>query len=168
MDNLTKLDRNDFHIRPAVREDIAEIHAMLLELAEYEGILSRMVATPQLLEEALFARRAAEAIVGFYREAPVAFAIYYPHFATFRGRVALYMEELYVREVVRGRGAGKRMIAFLAKLALDRGYFRLEWPCMADNFPAQEFYQRLGAYTLSDRMLFRLSEENLSGLAALA
>ena len=171
MRNPADSDNIDFHwdefeIRPAEERDIPDIYDMLIELATYENIASRMVATREQLHDALFVRHEARAIVGAYRGCSVAFALYYDHFATFTGRVSLFMEELYVREAIRGRGVGKAMFSFLAGIAKRRNLIRMEWPCMADNTPAIEFYGKLGAEILSDRVLFRLSGDALTRVAS--
>ena len=92
-------------------------------------------------------------------------ALYYPHFATFTGRTTLYMEELVVAEAFRGRGIGRAMMVYLARLALREGFHRLEWPCMLDNPGALKFYEKLGACRLNDRMGLRLTREGLERLA---
>lgn len=167
MEERVEFDRKEFEIRCVGERDIPDIHGMLLELADYEKIASRMTATAEQLRDALFTRHEAEAIIGLYRNHPVAFALYYDHFATFTGRVSLYMEELYVRESMRGRGIGKAMISCLAGIATKRNLIRMEWPCMADNTPAIDFYNKLGADVLSDRVLFRLSGDALARMASL-
>lgn len=99
---------------------------------------------------------------------PVGFALFFPTFSTFRGQPGLYLEDVYVRPVHRGRGIGKALLATLAKLAMDRGLGRLEWAVLNWNSPAIGFYRSLGARPLEDWSAYRINDGPLAELAALA
>ena len=93
------------------------------------------------------------------------FALFFHNFSTFLGKPGLYLEDLFVRPAARGRGIGRRLIAWLAQEALARGCARLDWAVLDWNTPSIGFYQRLGAVALDDWITFRLSGAALSGLA---
>ncbi len=92
----------------------------------------------------------------------------FPTFSSFRGQPGLYLEDVYVRPVHRGRGIGKALLAKLAKLAMDRGLGRLEWAVLNWNSPAIGFYRSLGARPLEDWTVYRINDGPLAELAALA
>ena len=131
-------------IRPARPADAATIANLVYELAVYEKLEPFARATPDDFRHHLFGPRPyAEAIVAEIDGEPVGFALFFPTFSSFRGQPGLYLEDVYVRPVHRGRGIGKALLAKLAKLAMDRGLGRLEWAVLNWNSPAIGFYRSL-------------------------
>ncbi|MCX7992616.1 MAG: GNAT family N-acetyltransferase [Fimbriimonadales bacterium] len=119
---------------------------LIRQLAEYERRLEQVVATEADLERALFGERpVAEALLAWQDEQAVGYALFYPVFSTFRGRAALYLEDVYVVPEARGQGVGLAFMRYLAQIAKQRGYDRIEWSVLEWNTPAIEFYKRLGA-----------------------
>ena len=151
-------------IREAGPADVPALMALLWELASWENLTNRFCLTGERLSCALFEERVARAAIAHITGEPVAMSLYYPHFATFTGRTSLYVEELVVSETFRDKGVGHDMMAYLARLALREGFYRLELPCMLNNPSALAFYERLGAELLSDRVSLRLSLDALKGL----
>lgn len=150
-------------IREASAEDVGLILSLIRELAEYERLADQVVATEELLQKALFGeRRFAEAIIGEYDGEPVAFALFFPTLSTFLARPGIYLEDLYVREPMRGRGIGQAMLVHLARLARERGCGRLEWAVLNWNDPAIRFYKNLGAIPLEEWTVYRLTGDALT------
>lgn len=156
---------NGFKIRFAQPADVPLILEFFKELAEYEGMLDEVVATEQILTESLFVRRSAEVIIGEDHHKPVAFALFFHNFSTFLGRPGIYLEDLYVKPEARGKGIGKLILSFLAKLAVERNCGRLEWACLDWNELAINFYKHLGAIPMDDWTVYRVCGENLTVLA---
>ncbi len=77
----------------------------------------------------------------------------------------IYLEDLYVRPEMRGRGLGKELLATLAQECVDRGYARLEWWVLNWN-PATEFYKSLGAQPMDEWTVYRLTDQPLTALAS--
>jgi GNAT superfamily N-acetyltransferase len=155
-----------FRIRPAERRDVPVVLALIRELAEYERLSQEVVATEDDIHRALFSSRpVAEAVIGDYQGQPVAFALFFHNFSTFRGRPGLYLEDLYVKPEFRRRGFGRRLLIHLARLALDRGCGRMEWSVLDWNTPALEAYRRVGAVPLDDWTVHRLTGDALERLA---
>ena len=152
--------------RFAVREDVPLILTMIRELADYEGLLSEVVAIEAVLEEWLFDRRGAEVLFALAPSgAEAGFALFFHNFSTFLGRGGVYLEDLYVRPEYRGQGYGKGLIRQLARIAVERGCGRLEWWCLDSNTPGIGFYLSLGAEPMSDWTVYRLAGETLARLA---
>ncbi len=154
----------------AVREDEVDlVMAFIRELADYERLSQQVTATPQDIRAALFGPRPfAEAVIGCIDGEPCGFALYFHNFSTFVGKPGLYLEDLYVRPAARGRGLGSHMLAWLARLALERGCGRFEWSVLDWNEPALKVYRALGARACDDWTLHRVSGEALRTLAAKA
>lgn len=158
--------QGEFDIRPARREDIRVIHAMVRALADYEKLSHLCVATEGDLDAALFgARPAAEVILGWNGPDPVAFALFFPNFSTFLGRPGLYLEDLFVRPEFRGRGYGRALLIHLARLAVERDCGRFEWAVLDWNEQAIGFYRALGGTVLSDWRITRVTGDALAALA---
>ncbi len=156
----------DIAIRPATVEDTPLILSFIRELAEYEKLSHEVVATEEALRESLFGERAfAEVLLAFVGGEPLGFALFFHNFSTFLGKPGIYLEDLYVRPEHRGTGAGRALLARLARLAVERGCGRLEWWVLDWNEPAVGFYKRIGARAMDDWTVYRLTGDALERLA---
>jgi GNAT superfamily N-acetyltransferase len=157
--------KSKISIRSARAEDVSTLLGLIRELADYEKLADEVVATPELLAEALFGERAvAEAVLAEWEGEVVGFALWFRNFSTFVGRPGLYLEDLYVRESHRGRGIGKALLLHLAAIARERGYGRMEWSVLDWNRPAIDFYRSLGAVPMDEWTVFRLDRQALEAL----
>ncbi len=153
-----------FKLRFAEEKDTGLILDFIKELAEYEKMLDLVVATEDILRESLFEKKAAEVIIGEYKGEPVGFALFFHNFSTFLGQSGIYLEDLYIKPEMRGKGMGKIMLSFLAKLALDRNCGRLEWWVLDWNEPSIQFYKKMGAVPMDEWTVYRVSGDNLKEL----
>lgn len=155
-------------IRDATPADVPEILAMIRELADYERAPDAVVATTDLLQEALFCDSpAAFALIAETEGGEVVgFALWFRNFSTWLGRHGVYLEDLYVRPAHRGHGYGKALLSALARIAVDRGYGRFEWWVLDWNTPAIEFYRSIGAEPMDEWTVQRVTGEALHRLAA--
>ncbi len=140
---------------------------MIVELAEYERARDSVVGTPELLAEALFgARPAAEAVIAELDGVRAGFALFYETFSTWECRPGIWLEDLYVSPQHRGSGLGWALLGRVARIAVERGYPRLEWSALDWNTPALDFYARAGASLLGDWRIHRLAGEALTQAAS--
>ena len=151
--------------RFASEEDVGLILQFIRELAEYEKMLSEVVATEALLHEWIFEKHKAEVIFALEDGREVGFALFFHNFSTFLGCAGLYLEDLYVKPEYRGKGYGKGLLKTLAKIAVERGCGRLEWWCLDWNKPSIDFYLSLGAEPMKDWTTYRIAGETLTKLA---
>ncbi|QYF95777.1 GNAT family N-acetyltransferase [Massilia sp. PAMC28688] len=155
-----------FSIRPARPDDVAHIHAMIVELAVFEKLEHLVIATEALLHDGLFGQRpACEAIIGEENGEVVTFALFFHNFSTFLTRKGLYLEDLYVKQAYRGKGYGRQMLVALANIALERQCGRFEWSVLDWNEPAINFYKSMGAELLPDWRICRVAGASLDSLA---
>jgi GNAT superfamily N-acetyltransferase len=156
-------------IRRARPDDVAEILAMVRDLAEYERALHEVQANEEDLQRTLFAdnpqvfAHVVEHDDGTHRLG--GFAIWFLNFSTWLGKHGLYLEDLYVRPELRGASYGKRLLATLARECVDNDYGRLEWWVLDWNEPALGFYRNLGAIPMDDWTVHRVTGEDLLTLA---
>ena len=156
-------------IKRAVPGDEAPVAAFVRELADYEKLLHEAQAEAADFRAALF-RDDPKVFCEIARwdGAPVGFALWFNNFSTFSGRHGIYLEDLYVRPAVRGRGIGKALIAKLAALCVEKKWSRLQWSVLDWNAPSIAFYRGLGADVSSDWRLCRVNGAALDALAAFA
>lgn len=162
-----KNEIENFQIRPAKREDTALILQFIKALAEYENMKDLVMATEDILEEYIFNQKKAEVIIAEYNKEPVGFALFFSNFSTFLGRPGIYLEDLFVKPEMRGKGFGKAILTYLAKLTKERNYGRLEWWCLDWNEPSIQFYKGNGARPMDEWTVFRLTGDALTNLAEL-
>jgi len=151
--------------RFAEKSDTALILQFIRELAEYEKMLSEVVATEELLKEWIFEKHKAEVIFALEDGVEVGFALFFHNFSTFLGRAGIYLEDLYVKPEHRGKGYGKALLKKLAQIAVDRSCGRLEWWCLDWNKPSIDFYLSLGAEPMKDWTVYRFAGDTLNKLA---
>ncbi|MBF8294512.1 MAG: family N-acetyltransferase [Bacteroidetes bacterium] len=164
---MSTLSSNRLSIVPATRNDLSLILALIKELAEYERLAHEVIATEEVLSETLFGEQPyAEVVLAYYDDEPVGYALYFHSFSTFLGRPGLYLEDLFVRPAVRGKGIGKALLAFVAHVASERKCGRLEWSVLNWNEPAIGFYKSLGAKPMDTWTVYRLTVEPLARLAS--
>ena len=158
-------------VRFATEEDCALILDFIRELALYEKAPEAVVATEtQLREHGFGARPHFETLIAELDDVPVGMALFHPRFSTWTGTPTVYLEDLIVREAARGHGVGRRLMARLAKLALERGWVRIDFHVLDWN-PARGFYEKLGfdhhhewlRYGAAKGWLERLAEWDVSG-----
>lgn len=157
---------NNFDIKFATVHDVPLILSFIKQLAEYEKLLHEVVATEEILQETLFGPKAhAEVIIAYLDQKPVGFALFFHNFSTFLGRPGIYLEDLFVDPVVRGKGIGQKLLSYLAKLAKERKCGRLEWWVLDWNETAINFYKRIGAVPMDEWTVFRVTGQALDDLA---
>jgi GNAT superfamily N-acetyltransferase len=154
------------HIEKATPENIPQILALLHEFAEYEKLLDSFEVTEERLEIAFFGDgKVAEAIVAFDGETVIGYAIFFPYFATFRGQRGIYLEDIYLTTAARRKGVGEMMLKYIAKLARERGFERIDFQVLQWNAPAIGFYERLGAERNDEERHFKFAGEAFENLA---
>src|SRR5215475_9250759 len=157
---------HDFEIKPATKGDLSLILIFIKKLAAYERLVHEVTATEDGLRETLFGERPyAEVVIGYHRGEPVGFALFFHNYSTFLGKPGIYLEDLYVDEEHRGKGFGKALLVYLAKLTKERDCGRLEWSVLNWNEPSINFYKALGAAPLNDWTVFRMTGDALEMLA---
>ena len=153
-------------LRFARPDDVATILRFVRELADYEREADKVVATEQLLADALFSTPpAVEALIAEQADEPVGMALFFHNFSTWTGWRGLYLEDLYVTPDARGTGAGTALLKRLARIAKDRGCARFEWSVLTWNTPAIDFYRSLGAVSMEDWRINRVTGAALDRLA---
>jgi GNAT superfamily N-acetyltransferase len=156
-------------IHRARKEQAELVLSLIRELAEYEKLSHEVEATEAMIDAALFGEepRLFCEIAEWGGEA-VGFAVWFVNFSTFSGRHGIYLEDLFVRPAHRGKGIGKALLAYLAKLCVQRGWSRLQWSVLDWNTPSITFYKSLGAEMMDEWTVCRINGAALTALAKAA
>ena len=158
--------KDKFIIRQAEERDAALLLDFIRRLADYEKRLNEVVATEEDIKSSVFERKIAEAIIAEHMGKPAGFAIFFHNFSTFLGKPGIYIEDLFVNPEFRGKGLGKLIFSFIAKLAMQRNCGRVEWTVLTWNEPAVNFYKKIGAVPKNEWMLYKISGNALGELAS--
>ena len=159
------VDKLTIDVRDATPADVQLLLAFIRQMAEFEKLT--VAATEELLREALFgATPAARALLVFAGNQPVGYIVYFFSFSSMKGRRALWLDDLFVVPEFRGKGIGKALMAYLARIAVENHCARFEWIVLDWNTDAIEFYKRLGADVRPDWRTCLLDETKLPALAS--
>jgi GNAT superfamily N-acetyltransferase len=157
---------NDIRVRFATADDVGLLLQFVRDLAAFEKKPDAVVASEDDLRRYGFGtERRFEALLAFVGGKPAGFAVFLPDFSTWRGRPGLYLEDIFVHEWARGLGVGRRLMARLAAIAVER-----DWPALRfmvlDWNPARGFYRRLGAEHRAEWLPYAATGDALRRLAA--
>jgi GNAT superfamily N-acetyltransferase len=180
-------------VREATPEDVAAMHLMINELAEFEKASDEVVATEQDLMQALFGRDLLSpefeqhegissagqantpsghpAVYAYVIDDPAdpdaiaAMAIWFLNYSTWDGKHGIYLEDLYVRPQFRGQGMGKALLKRLAQVCVENDYSRFQWWVLDWNEPAIEVYRAIKAQAMDEWTIYRVSGQALIDLA---
>ena len=153
-------------IRSAQPQDAGLVHRLIRELAEYEKLLDSVVAGEADTAAALFGTNPRVFCdIAEWDGTPAGFALWFYNFSTFRGAHGIYLEDLFVRPALRGKGIGRALLAALARRAVAEGCARLDWAVLDWNAPSIAFYEKLGAQPLTGWTGYRLTDDGLERLA---
>ena len=153
-------------IRRARPDEAGVVLSLIQELAEYEKLLHEVEATEKMIAEALFGENPPLFCdIAEWSGEVAGLAVWFTNFSTFSGRTGIYLEDLFVRPALRGKGIGKALLAHLAKECVANGWSRLQWAVLDWNTPSIDFYKSLGAVLVDDWTLCRLGGPALQALA---
>jgi GNAT superfamily N-acetyltransferase len=158
---------NSTTVRFARPEDAETIIEFVRGLAVFEKEAPQRVhLTPEAIQRDGFGPRPVfESLIAEQDGRAVGFALFFPNYSTWEGKPGLYLEDLFVTEEARGSGAGRALIAALARIAHDRGWARLDLSVLDWN-PARTFYESLGMAHQQEWLPYRMEAAAIARLAA--
>ena len=131
-------------LRKAVPKDVSAILSLVKELALFEKAPDAVTNTEtMILRDGFGENPAFRCMVTEINDTGevVGMALYYWAYSTWKGRY-MYLDDLYVKEKMRGLGIGKQLLeAFIAD-AKESGAQLVKWEVLDWNEPAIEFYKR--------------------------
>lgn len=154
-----------FLLRFATPDDAGLVVSFMKKLGDNQKMADKITATEEGIRR-LLADKKGEAVFGVYDGRVVGFVYFCQTSSAFTGQSGLYIDGFLVIRAMRFKGLGKTMMAFMAKLALDRGCQRLEWGCLNWNKPGIKFYKSLGATSVDSMTIYRFAPDQLKANAA--
>jgi ribosomal protein S18 acetylase RimI-like enzyme len=156
---------NFMNIKKASESDVSKIIELLREFAEYENLSDSFEITEEKLFDAMFGeRKIVEGLVCFDGENLVAYAIFYPNFASFRGQRGVYLEDIYLKPECRGKKIGAAMLKEIARYGREIGAVRMDFQVLDRNESAIKFYKKLGAVKDEAERHFKFTDEAFQNL----
>ena len=153
-------------VRAATPSDAETILRFIRGLAEYEREPDAVRATAGDLREQMASTAPPfECVIAQDGTDPIGFALFYRSYSTWLGQPLLFLEDFFVDENYRGRGAGILLIKRLAQIAREHGYRRIEWRVLDWNERAQRFYRSLGAFPIDEWTVWRMEGDALDRLS---
>lgn len=155
----------EVEVRAGLPADVPLLLTFIRAMAAFENLT--VSATEESLQTALFGEApAALTLLAFVEGRPIGYAIYFFSFTSMMGRRALWLDDLFIDAPFRGRGIGKALMAYLARIAVENQCARFEWIVLDWNTSAIEFYNGLGADVIQDWRICRVDEAQLAGIAS--
>ncbi len=153
-------------IRPATEADVELILQFIRDLAEYEREPQSAVATREdIIRDGFRGIPKFHVLIAEWDSVPAGFAFYFFNYSTWLGKPGLFLEDLFVKPELRGKGIGKALLAELAKIAIAKNCYGVKWEVLDWNQPAIDFYESLGAKLRKEWITVRLSGFPMEALA---
>ncbi len=156
----------NIEFRKTEKQDCPDIVSLMREFADYEKLSDHCEITEAKLSDALFGDGAfVESLVAADGDRLIAYALFYPCFASFRGESGFYLEDIFITADYRGKTVGEAMLKKIAEIGKSRGYTRIDFQVLDWNLPAVNFYKKLGAECNADESHFKFAGEAFYNLA---
>ena len=157
-------------VRAPRRDEMPRVWELLRALAVYEKLEHELKGSVEALTGHLFAAPPLlECRVAERAGRLIGYALFYPTYSSFHTRSRMWLEDLFVEPDARGTGAGRALLAEVARVSLARGCARLGWEVLDWNAPSIEFYERMGATRMNpDWFTYGLSHDRMLSLAEAA
>ncbi|WP_160685847.1 GNAT family N-acetyltransferase [Clostridium sp. C2-6-12] len=149
----------------ATDKDVPVILAFIKQIATYEKMLDKVIATEESLKESIFENNRAEALLIELDKKVIGYIVYFFNYSTFVGREGLYIEDIYIKPEYRGQGLGKICFEFLVRIAKKHKCQRVEWTCLDWNEPSLKFYKNIGAKQMNEWIIHRLDKEEIDRIS---
>lgn len=149
-------------VRSSVPDDMPDVLYLIKELAQFERAPDAVEISSEILKEAGFGEDPAfKCFVAELENEIVGMALFYNRFSTWKGK-SLHLEDLIVKESMRGKGVGKSLYTKVMEYAFDKKLKRVEWAVLNWNSDAIEFYEKTGAHVLKDWYIAQMDEAGIA------
>ena len=132
-------------VRAALPADAETIAAFAHALSLEEGCPAPALQARHVRAEGFGASPRFRALIAERDGQPVGYALFFPAYATEHAERGLYLQDLYVVPEARRQGAGRALVAAVARACMADGGCYLFWNTRPRNRAALAFYRALGA-----------------------
>jgi ribosomal protein S18 acetylase RimI-like enzyme len=153
-------DMINFEIRAAALVDVPHLWQLIREFAAFENLSEYCEVTEASLRSVLFGENSfAGCLLAFADRTPIAYAIFFPYFSSFRGQRSIYLEDIYIQPDFRQHGLGEKMLREIAKIGQQKGARRMDFQVLKRNEKAIGFYRKFGAVSDESETHFKFTDE---------
>lgn len=157
----------NLQIRKLERSDISDVLAMIREFAENQQLSEYCTVSAENLDEVLFGENSfVEGLIVLAEETPIAYAIFFPYFSSFKGQRSIFLEDVYIKSEYRSFGIGEKMLREIAKIGKANNATRIDFQVLKSNEKAIKFYKKLDAVSNDDETHFKFADEAFQNLAS--
>lgn len=140
----------EIKIRFACPDDIPLIHTFIQKKSEFDRSIGAYLGTIKTsenkIEKTIFNDNPfAYVLLAENSQSVIGFALYGFRYSSFAGQPSIWLDDLFVDENMRSKGAGILLIDKLQQIAQDNNCTHLAWTAYARNTRGIKFYHRLGA-----------------------
>jgi len=151
----------NYHIRKSNANDMPQVLELIKELAVFEKEPDAVIVTAEdLVKEGFGKDPLFTCFVAEMEDEIVGMALIYYRFSTWKGR-AIHLEDLIVKENLRGSGIGKALYTRVIQYAAEKQVKRIEWAVLNWNVGAIKFYERSGANVMKDWYIAQMDEDGI-------
>lgn len=148
-------------IRKGTKADMPAVLGLIRELAIFEREPEAVVVTVADLEKDGFGDKPLfHTIIAEKEGEIVGMALYYYRYSTWKGKT-IHLEDLIVKEKMRGTGLGMALYTEIMKQGKEDGVRRIEWNVLDWNQNAIDFYEKSGAKVLDDWRVVQMTENGI-------
>jgi len=150
------------NIRKGNPEDMKSVLGLIQELAIFEKEPEAVVITEEdLVRDGFGETPLFHVFVAEVEEEIVGIALYYYRYSTWKGKT-IHLEDLIVKEKMRGTGLGSALYAEIMKQGKRDHVRRVEWNVLDWNTPAVNFYKNSGAKILDGWQVVQMDEAGIN------
>jgi len=150
------------NIRKGNPEDMKSVLGLIQELAIFEKEPEAVVITEEdLVRDGFGETPLFHVFVAEVEEEIVGIALYYYRYSTWKGKT-IHLEDLIVKEKMRGTGLGSALYAEIMKQGKRDNVRRVEWNVLDWNTPAVNFYKNSGAKILDGWQVVQMDEAGIN------
>ena len=150
-------------VRTANLDDTTLIYTFIQKKSEFDRSVGAYSGTIQVTEakirQTIFGPNPfAHVLFAESSQGVMGFALYGFRYSSFAGQPSIWLDDLYVDENMRSKGAGALLMNQLQHIAQENNCTHLAWTADARNTRGIKFYRRLGAEIIDqkgDRCFFK-------------
>ncbi|HEX9015516.1 MAG TPA: GNAT family N-acetyltransferase [Chloroflexota bacterium] len=153
-------------IRPLTEADLPALLDLIQALADYEKLPGPDAeARARISRDAVADPPRFRTLLAEHDGRVIGYGLYFFTYSTFLAKPTLWVEDIFVLPWERGNGAGKAIMAALAREAVLQGCGRMEWNVLTWNAPAIALYEGIGGKILEEWRVVRMLPEAFARLA---
>lgn len=154
------------NIRKGTKEDMPAVLELITELAVFENEPEAVnITVDDLVRDGFGENPLFYTFVAEKEDEVIGMALFYHRYSTWQGKT-IHLEDLVVKESMRGTGAGSALYKEVIKFAKAHGVRRVEWVVLDWNTHAIDFYKRSGATVFNDWLTVQMDEEGITKFTA--